>query len=139
MPIVFSNLSPVTDTVTSPSFTFDAPATATQVALATGPVVSGTATTMIDDFGTNAFETMNFANKTVATVNLNTSGIFTTVFANPAAGLTDLDINAGARNDNVDLETTPAGTTTCIVDTGAGAGSSTTLGTLRQSDQLDPG
>ena len=126
--ISFSNLSPVTDTVPSSAFTFSAPAAAPKVELVAGPTVGGAATTQIDPFGTGTFESIDFANKTTATVNNNNSGSSTTVFANPAAGLTDLYINANAGNENVFVEGSQAGTTT-HVDTGSGSGSTTYLGT----------
>ena len=127
VPITFSNLTPVTDTVPSTNLLFTVPTAATQVAFNAGPVVGGTATTAISDNGTGTFETLNFANKTAVTADINNAGATTRVFANPAAGLTDLSVNSEAGNDSVYLSSTPAGTTT-QVDLGSGGHSIAYLG-----------
>ena len=131
VPITFSNVtsssSALTDRVPSTKFLFTAPAVAEQIAFKAGPVVGGTATTAISDNGTGTFATLNFANKTAVTADVNNAGATTRVVANPAAGLTDLSINSGAGHDFVYLSSTPAGTTT-QVDLGSGTGGVTYIG-----------
>ena len=74
VPITFSNLSPVNDTVPSPTFIFDAPAASTTVNIVNGPIVGTTQTDQINDGGTGTFELVNFGNKTAATANVNNNG-----------------------------------------------------------------
>ncbi len=96
--ITFSNLSPVDDTVSSPTFTFNAPSGATTVNVNTGPIVGGVQTDQINDGGTGEFELINFGNKTVATVNVPASGATTTLnYPTAAAGLTALERRLGRR------------------------------------------
>ena len=118
------NLSPVTDTVPSPTFIFDAPAAATTVNVVNGP----STTTEINDGGTGAFELIDFANKTAATVNVNNAGATTTVDTTTAsAGLSSLFVNSGAGTDTIDVQATPTGVTT-TTDTGSVTGSTTSIG-----------
>lgn len=127
-PITFSNLSPITDTVPSPSFIFSAPAGNQTVNIVNGPVVVGVQTDQINDGGTGSFELVNFANKTMATVNTQGSG--STMVVNigvAAAGLTTLDVNSSGGNDTVNVEATPSGVATNI-DTGNGASNIVNVG-----------
>lgn len=93
-----------------------------------GPVVGGTPTTDITDNNTNSFQEYDFANKTHATFSVSDNGALLVMFASPAAGLTDTYLNADAANEHVEVEGTPAGTTT-HVDTGSGSGNTTQIGT----------
>jgi hypothetical protein len=128
VPITFSNLSPITDTVASPTFIFDAPAAATTVNVVNGPNVGGTQTDEINDGGSGAFELIDFGNKTDATVNINNAGATTTTdVTTAAAGLASLFVNSGAGSDTVDVQATPSGVVT-TVDTGSVAGSSINVG-----------
>jgi hypothetical protein len=128
VPISFSNLSPVIDTVTSPTFIFDATAAATTVNIVDGPTVSGTQTDEINDGGTVTFELIDFANKTVVTANINNAGATTTLdVSNGAVGLSTLYVNSGAGSDNVNVEAVPSGIAV-NVDTGSVSGSTTTVG-----------
>ena len=128
VPIAFSNLSPVNDTVPSPTFTFDAPAAGTTVNVVNGPIVGTTQTDQINDGGTGTFELINFGNKTTATANVNNHGATTTVdTTTAAAGLSTLNVNSGAGADTIDVEATPSGVTT-TTDTGSVAGSTTNVG-----------
>lgn len=130
VPITFSNLSPVTDTVPSPTLIFNAPATATKVDIvdhSTDPAVP-VGDTEINDGGTSAFELIDFANKIAVTANVNVAGATTTIdTATASAALTTLDVNSGAGSETVDVESTPSGVTT-TTDTGSPAGSTTTVG-----------
>ncbi len=122
--IAFINLSPVTDTVPSPSFTFQAPADATTVNIVNGPAN----TTQINDGGTGDFELINFANKTTATANVNNSGATTTVETTTAsAGLLHLTVNSEAGSDTINVQATPSGVTTST-NTGSAPGSSISIG-----------
>ena len=124
VPIVFSNLSPVTDTVSSPTFIFNAPSTATKVNIINGP----SNTTQVNDDGTSKFELVNFANKTSATVNVTSAGAITTVDTSTAStGLSQLHVNSEGNSETIDVESTPSGVTT-TTDTGAGTGSTTNIG-----------
>jgi uncharacterized protein (TIGR03118 family) len=124
VPVTFSNLTPVTDTVPSPTFIFNAPAGATTVNVVDGPA----GTTQINDGGTSAFELINFANKGTATVNVNNAGATTTVDTTTAsAALTQLIVNSGAGGDTINVQATPTGVTT-TTDTSSSAGSTTAVG-----------
>ncbi len=124
VPITFSNLSPVTDTVPSPTFIFGAPAAATTVNVVNGPA----STTEINDGGIGAFELIDFANKTTATVNVNNAGATTTVETTTAsAGLSSLFVDSGVGTDTIDVQKTPIGVTT-TTDTGSVSGSNTDIG-----------
>jgi hypothetical protein len=126
--IAFSNLSPVTDTVASPTFIFTAPATSQTVNVNTGPIVTGTQTDQINDGGTGSFELINFANKTAATVNVPDSGATTTLnIPTPAAGLSSLNVFSGAGGETVNVQAIPAGVTT-TADTGSVSGSTINVG-----------
>ena len=128
VPITFSNLSPVDDTVPSPTFIFDAPAASTTVNIVNGPIVGTTQTDQINDGGTGAFELINFGNKTAVTANVNNAGATTTLdTTTAAAGLSTLNINSGAGTETVDVEATPSGVTT-TTDTGSVSGSTTNVG-----------
>ena len=128
VPIAFSNLSPITDTVPSPTFGFDAPSIATTVQFNTGPIVGGAQTDQINDGGTGTFELVNFAKKTAVTLNVSNVGATTTLnYPSPAEGLTTLDVDSGAGSETVDVQTSAAGVTT-TVDTGAVSGSQINVG-----------
>ncbi len=128
VPITFSNLSPVDDTVPSPTFICNAPPGATTVNVNTGPIVGGVQTDQINDGGTSTFELINFGNKTAATVNVPASGATTTLnYPVGAAGLSALDVVSGGGNETVNVQATPAGVTT-NTDTGSAAGSTTKVG-----------
>jgi hypothetical protein len=99
--IEFTGLEPVNDTVGAANFTFTAPVGATIINVVDGPIV-GVQTTQINDGGTGAFESLNFANKTNVTIN-GGSGV-NTINVNiptPAAGLTNLTVNTGGQAGDV--------------------------------------
>ena len=74
VPITFSNLSPMTDTVPSPTFIFTAPAAATtRSTSSTARSSAAPQTDQINDGGTGTFELINFANKTAVTANVHNS------------------------------------------------------------------
>ncbi len=124
VPITFTNLAPVTDTVPSPSFLFTAPGGATTVNVVDGPA----STTEINDGGTGQFELIDFANKAAATVNVNNAGATTTVDTTTAsAGLTSLHVFSQAATRTIDVEATPSGVTT-TTDTGSPSGGNTDVG-----------
>ena len=133
VPITFSSLSPVTDTVPSPSFFFIAgpPSTAIKtVDIVDGPAPGGTQTTEINDGGTGTFELIDFANKTVVTATEQNSGATTTInVTTPAPGLTQLfaDAQALGGNDTIDVQATPSGVSTTS-DTGSTANGLTNVG-----------
>jgi hypothetical protein len=128
VPISFSNLSPVDDTFSSPTFTFDAPAASTTVNIGIGPIVDATQTDQINDGGTGTFELINFGNKTAVTANVDNSGATTTVeTTTAAAGLSTLLVNSGAGSDTIDVKSTPSSVTT-TTDMGSGTGSTTNIG-----------
>ncbi len=129
VPITFSHLSPVTDTVPSPAFIIAVPAVAiTTVNFNTGPLIGGTQTDQINAGGTGAFELINFANKTAVTLDVNDAGATTTLnYPSAAAGLSALNVVSGAGNETVDVQTSATGVTT-TVDTGSGSGSTTNVG-----------
>ncbi len=128
VPITFSNLSPVTDTVSSPTFIFNAPAGSTTVNIVNGPLVGVTQTDEINDGGTGSFELVDFGNKTGVTANVNNAGATSTIdVTTAAAGLSTLNLNSGAGTETVDVEATPTGVTT-TTDTGSVSGSTTNVG-----------
>ena len=118
--ITFSNLSPVNDTVSSPTFVFNSPAGNQTVNVNTGPVIGGFQTNQINDGGTGNFELVNFANKTSATVNTQ-AGDDTITVNDPVlgTGLTTLNVNAAGGNDTLKVQSVPAGLTV-NADTGSG-------------------
>ena len=133
MPIEFSNLSPIFDTVTSSLLTFDAPASATTMNITFGPYN----TTEINDGGTGAFELIDFANKTEVTASINNPGATSTIgITDGAAGLTTLNINSKAGSDTVDVVAAPHAVATNI-DMGAGSGSTTNIGDSGTLSSID--
>ena len=128
VPIAFSNLSPIDDSVTSPTFIFTAPSTATTVNVNTDGVLLGSQADQINAGGTGAFELINFANKTAVTVNVPAAGATTTLnIPTLAVGLSSLNVSSGAGGETVNVQAIPAGITV-NVDTGSGAGSTTNVG-----------
>lgn len=125
VPIAFSNLSPVTDTVPSPTYIFNAPPGATTVNVVDAATPGQTE---INAGTTGAFEKVDFAGKTAVTVNANNAGATTTVdFTSPSPSMAQLFVDSGAGNENINLEATPAGVTT-TTDTGSPSGSTTSIG-----------
>jgi hypothetical protein len=118
--ITFSNLSPVNDTVVSPTFVFNSPAGNQTVNVNTGPVIGAFQTNQINDGSTGNFELVNFANKTSATVNTQ-AGNDTITVNDPVlgTGLTTLNVNAAGGNDTLRVQSVPAGLTV-NADTGSG-------------------
>jgi hypothetical protein len=123
VPITFANISSLTDITPSPTFIFNAPAAASAVNLVTGP----DPTDEINDSGTGTFQSIDFANKGIATLNVNNAAATTTLSYAAAAGLNTLIVSSGAGNDAVNVQATPAAVTTTI-DTGSGSGSSINIG-----------
>ena len=119
--IQFSNLSPVTDTVPSPTFFFFVPVNAQTVNITGGP--SGT--TEINDGGTGTFELVDFANKTFVDADVDNADATTTIdLASASAGLAALEVDSKGLggNDTIDVQATPHGVTT-TTDTGSFSGS----------------
>ncbi len=128
VPIAFTNLSPINDTVASPTFIFTAAGAATTVTVNTGPVVGTDQTDQINDGGTSMFELINFANKTAVTVNVPAASATTTLnIPAVATGLSSLNVFSGAGGENVNVQAIPAGITV-NVDTGSVSGSTTNVG-----------
>ena len=130
--INFSNLAPVNDTATAANFTFTAPAGATAVNLINGSVVGGSQTEQINDNGTSAFDSVNFANKANVTLNVQNANATTTANATTAAaGLATLAINSAAGGDTITINNTPNALTMSAAALGAitvnGTGSAGTL------------
>ena len=131
--ITFSDLSPIFDTVSSPSFIFSTPNGGNQtVDLINGPVVGGIQTAQINDGGTGHFELINFANKTAAS--LMTPGTGNTLdvnYSTAALGLTSLAINGQAGDSAVtDISASPSGVPITVTT----SGDSTSIG----ASVLDP-
>ncbi|MHB1558657.1 MAG: beta strand repeat-containing protein, partial [Isosphaeraceae bacterium] len=125
VPITFTGLSPVTDTVPSPTYIFTAPPAATTVNVVDAATPGQTE---INAGATGAFEKVDFAGKTAVTVNANNPGATTTVdVTSPSAALAQLLVNSGAGNDAINVQGTPAGVTT-TTDTGSPSGSTTNIG-----------
>ncbi len=120
--ITFSSLDPIDDTVPATNFTFNAPTGDTEIAIGNGPTVSGFATTQIASPATPpAFELINFANKTNATINGTEGENSVSVnSATASTGLMTLDINTFGGGDQVLFSAVPAGVDV-TADTGAGA------------------
>jgi hypothetical protein len=115
VPLLFSNLSAITDTAVASSFTFDAPAGASTVDLVNGSA----GTDEINDGGTSAFTLINFANKVDVTLNVATTGATINLNASTAAtALTTLNVNATAVGETININSTPA----AVDVTAAGAG-----------------
>ncbi len=128
VPITFSGLSPINDSVSSPTFIFTAPGAATTVNVNTGPVLGTAQSDQINDGGTGKFELVNFANKTAVTVNVPAAAATTTLnIPAVAAGLSTLNVFSGAGGENVAVQAIPAGINV-HVDTGSVSGSKTTVG-----------
>jgi hypothetical protein len=113
--ITYTGLEPVDDTVPATTFTFTAPSAATQLQVVNGPSVDGLSTTQINDGGTGAFEQVNFARKTNATINTGTVGQ-TLVINNSVASpsLSNLTINASLAADDINIVAVPPGVTTAV-------------------------
>ena len=127
VPVSFTNLSPVNDTIPSPTFIFTAPAGATTVNVNTGPIL-GVQTDQINDGGTAQFELINFANKTAVTVNVPAASATTTLnIPTVAAGLSTLNVVSGAGGETVNVQAIPAGINV-DVNTGSVSGSTTNVG-----------
>ena len=123
VPIIFSGLSPVNDTVPCPTFIFDAPASAATANIGNGPVVNAAQTDQNTAGGAGAFELINFANQTAVTVNVNNAGAAVSVDnSTAAAGPSALFVNSSAGSEAVDVTATSLGVAT-TVDTGSFAGS----------------
>lgn len=122
--IAFTNLTPITDTVPSASFTFNAPGNAMIVNVNTGPSL-GVQTDQINDGGTGQFELVNFANKTA--VNVNVPAATTTInLVALATGLSTLNVLSGSGGSTVNVQAVPAGIAV-HVDTGSAPGSTTNV------------
>jgi hypothetical protein len=112
--IVFSQLTPINDTVPVSTYHFSAPGGSTALNIVDGPTVDGFATTQIAS-PTGAFELINFANKASATATA--SDAATTIGLdnpNPAAGLQSLTIVGGSGGNTVNVTAAPAGVSTAI-------------------------
>lgn len=110
--ITFSNIAPITDTVTVTNFTMTATGVGESVNIVDGPVVvtadclAGCQSTEVNS-GSGTFELIDFANKTNVTVD-GAGGDDTITLNNPniAVGLTSMMINGGAANDVINIRRT---------------------------------
>ncbi|HLN29651.1 MAG TPA: DUF4214 domain-containing protein [Gemmataceae bacterium] len=115
IPIQFSNLTPIDDTVPSPSFIFNSPSGNQTVDVVNGPIVGGAQTDQINDGGTGSFELINFGNKTAATVDTQAGNDTIQVDVTlVAAGLTTLDVNSGNGNGTFNISPVPVGLSATI-------------------------
>ncbi len=113
--ILFSQLVPINDVVPAPTFDFVAPTSSTAFDITDGPTFNGFATTQISS-PTNAFELINFANKTNASASASNSG--TTInLNNPNGndGIETLTIYGGQGNDTVNVHGVPNAVETSIL------------------------
>ncbi len=112
--ITFSNISPITDTVTVTNFTFNATGGGELINIVDGPTVftvdclAGCQSTQINS-GSGSFELIDFAHKTNVIVN-GAGGGDTIALNNPnlAEGLTSLTINGGLGSDTINVRRTIA-------------------------------
>jgi uncharacterized repeat protein (TIGR01451 family) len=110
--IDFTGLANLTDTVSDEGFTVNAPAGNDTLNVVDGPVVGGAQTT---EFNSPSFATVDVANKLDADlVGGSGNDTFTVNATTPAAGLTDLVVDAGSGFTLVQVVTTPAGITTTV-------------------------
>ncbi len=120
--ITFSNLTPITDTVPAPTFTFTSPTSNQTVDLVNGPLTLGGQSAEINSGGTGNFELIDFANKAAVTVL--TPGTGNTVNVNyttAAAGMTSLAVNgAGTDTATTDISATPSSVPTTVTTSGGG-------------------
>jgi hypothetical protein len=77
--IAFMNLSPINDSVPSPTFIFTAPDVATTVNVNTDGVLAGDQEDQINDGGSGTFELINCTNKTAVTANVPAAAATTTL------------------------------------------------------------
>jgi len=119
VPIVYSNLTPIDDTVPAVNYTFNAfPSAAIPINIIDGPIVLGFQTIQINDGGTSSFETSNIANKTNVTVDdgNNFADVFTVDYPTAATGLTRLNVLGGTTDGVVvKVQETPASVPTNFV------------------------
>jgi len=87
----FTGLSPIVDTTPAPELDIFTTPAADTIRILDGPIVGGFATTLVDDGGTGAFESIAFANKTNVTINgVDGADTFTLSNPSPASGLANL-------------------------------------------------
>jgi len=117
----FERVDEIVDTVAVDGFAFTTPPGAQTVSVSPGPIVSGGQTSRIEDGGTNHFTPVDFANKTVATINTgDADDLIGLNLAPPAAGLQAVAVNAGGGDDDIVLLALPA-EVSARFDAGAGA------------------
>jgi hypothetical protein len=112
--ITFSNIAPITDTVTVTDFTFNATGSGELINIVDGPTVTtvdcpaGCQSTEINS-GSGSFELIDFAHKTNVTANGAGGGDTITLNnPNPAEGLSSLTIAGGTGGDTINVRRTIA-------------------------------
>ncbi len=119
VPIVYSNLTPISDVSPAVNYTFNAfPSAAISINIIDGPTFMGFQTIQINDGGSSTFETTNIANKTNVTVDEpnNFADVYTLDYPTAADGLTTLTVAGGTTAGiEVNVEETPASVTTRFV------------------------
>ena len=102
--LTFAGLEPIIDTVVAAQLDIFATAAADTINIVDGAGSGGFTTTEVNDGGTAAFESVEFANKTTVTVNgLGGGDTFTVNNPNPADGLTTLELQGGDDPDTVTI------------------------------------
>ncbi len=109
----FSGLSPVYDSTAAMNFTFNAPAAVNNIQVTSVATVNGVANgnRIASGNASSGFESIDFTNKTNATINSVTDTDTSVTVNAPIAGasLANLTINTGNGNDLVNLIATPNG------------------------------
>src|SRR5262249_24106024 len=121
VPITFSGLEPITDTVVAATLTINATAAAEEINIVAGPMVGSAATTQVNSGESGTFELINFANKPDVTIN-GLDGVDSVTINNPNPGtnLANLKVDSGDGNDVVDVLNTPASVSTTVTSTTGG-------------------
>lgn len=119
--ITYTGLEPVDDTVPVINFTFTAPVASNEIQVVNGPMVSGFNTGQINDNGTGRFELINFARKTNVTINSSAIGQVAVLNLSTApAGLTNLTLNTGNDDDDIDVVAIASGIAATVNTSGSG-------------------
>lgn len=130
LPITFTGLEPINDTVAAGTLTINATAAAEEINVIDGPTVLGFATTQVNSGASNTFELVNFANKPTVIINaLDGVDTITVDNPNPGTGLTALTVDSGDGNDLVSVRSTPASVATTLSSSvGAGTTDDVSIG-----------
>lgn len=122
--VTYTGLEPIVDSVVAGTLIFNATAGADTINLVDGPA----GFSQINDGGTAAFESIDFANKTAVTINgLDGGDLITINNPNQGTGLTTINVNGEGDLDEIAVLAIPAAITANI-DTGFGVPDRTVLG-----------